>query len=90
MTYSFVADGPAPSSTRAGPTPRTRSGWGSSARSSCGPPAGAGYAYDRADSQFTPAEEFMVLLSEIDPYQHQAADRAGAFNITTTTRATGW
>ena len=28
-----------------------------------------------ADSRFTPGEEFMVLLSEIDPYQHQAVEQ---------------
>lgn len=29
------------------------------------------YSYNRADSAFMPQEEFMVLLSEIDPYLHQ-------------------
>ena len=38
------------------------------------PTLGAADMYNRADSQFTPSEEFMVLLSEIDPYQHQAAE----------------
>jgi FtsP/CotA-like multicopper oxidase with cupredoxin domain len=32
------------------------------------PALGANYAYDRADSQFNPATEYMALLSEIDPY----------------------
>ena len=32
------------------------------------PALGAGYAYGRADSQFNPDTEFLVLLSEIDPY----------------------
>ncbi len=51
------------------------------------PPDGTGgerYAYDSAvpeDSQFEPTEEFMVLLSEIDPYQHQAVERTRPFNI---------
>ena len=42
---------------------------------------GADFAYNRADSQFTPDEEFMVLLSEIDPYQHQAAEAGTTFNL---------
>jgi hypothetical protein len=42
---------------------------------------GADYAYNRADSRFTPSEEFMVLLSELDPYQHQAVEQGTAFNI---------
>ena len=45
------------------------------------PAAGADYAYNRADSQFTPIEEFMVLLSEIDPYQHQRVEQGKAFNM---------
>ncbi len=45
------------------------------------PALGAGFGYDRPDSQFTPAEEFMVLLSEIDPYQHQAAEQGLSFNL---------
>jgi FtsP/CotA-like multicopper oxidase with cupredoxin domain len=40
------------------------------------------HAYDSADSAFDPKEEFMVLLSEIDPYQHQAVERGKTFNIT--------
>jgi FtsP/CotA-like multicopper oxidase with cupredoxin domain len=39
------------------------------------------HAYDSADSQFTAGEEFMVLLSEIDPYQHQAAETNKSFNL---------
>lgn len=40
-------------------------------------------AYDSADSAFTQGEEFMVLLSEIDPYQHQAVEQGKSFNLTT-------
>ncbi len=45
------------------------------------PTLGADHAYNRADSRFTPAEEFMVLLSEIDPYQHQAVEQGRTFNL---------
>ncbi len=45
------------------------------------PTMGANFAYNRADSQFTPTEEFMVLLSEIDPYQHQAVESGTPFNL---------
>jgi FtsP/CotA-like multicopper oxidase with cupredoxin domain len=34
------------------------------------------FAYDRPDSQYTADEEFMVLLSEIDPYLNAAVARA--------------
>jgi FtsP/CotA-like multicopper oxidase with cupredoxin domain len=40
------------------------------------------HAYDSSDSVFDSSEEFMVLLSEIDPYQHQAVERGKSFNIT--------
>jgi hypothetical protein len=33
---------------------------------------GVKYMYDRADTAYTPEEEFLVLLSEIDPYLLQA------------------
>ena len=39
------------------------------------PALGADFAYNRADSKFDPDEEFMVLLSEIDPYLHQAVEQ---------------
>jgi FtsP/CotA-like multicopper oxidase with cupredoxin domain len=39
------------------------------------------WAYDDPTTQFKPTEEFMVLLSEIDPYQHQAVERGRAFNM---------
>jgi hypothetical protein len=45
------------------------------------PSLGADYAYDDPTSRFTPSEEFMVLLSEIDPYQHQAAEQGASFNM---------
>ena len=48
-------------------------------------PTGAGfgpnYMYNRTDSQFTPTEEFMALLSEVDPYQHQAVEMNKVFNM---------
>lgn len=45
------------------------------------PSTGDDYAYDNASDRFTASEEFMVLLSEIDPYQHQAAEAGKNFNL---------
>lgn len=42
---------------------------------------GADYVYNRPDSQFTPTEEFLALLSEVDPYQHQAVEMNKPFNM---------
>ncbi len=45
------------------------------------PSLGDDYAYDDPSTQFNSTEEFMVLLSEIDPYQHQAVEQGKAFNL---------
>jgi FtsP/CotA-like multicopper oxidase with cupredoxin domain len=42
---------------------------------------GVKYMYDRPDSAYTPEEEFLVLLSEIDPYLHQAVENGLTFNM---------
>ncbi len=48
------------------------------------PTMGADYVYDRADSQFNPATEFMLLLSEIDPYLNaKVLKGTAAFNMNT-------
>ncbi|MBM6400014.1 multicopper oxidase domain-containing protein [Phycicoccus sonneratiae] len=45
-------------------------------------PAGhADQAYDAASSRFTASEEVMVLLSEIDPFQHAAVEQGKTFNL---------
>jgi hypothetical protein len=38
-------------------------------------------AYDSTDSQFTVGEEFLILLSEIDPYQHDAVENGTPFDL---------
>ena len=46
--------------------------------------SGASYVYDRADSRFNPDTEFLVLLSEIDPYLNaKVLKGTGAFNMNT-------
>lgn len=45
------------------------------------PTPGASYAYDRTDSNYTPSEDFMVLLSEIDPFLHQAVEEGQPFDF---------
>lgn len=44
-------------------------------------PAGAKLMYNRLDSAYTPDEEFLALLSEIDPYLHQAVESGLPFNM---------
>ncbi|MEZ4714094.1 MAG: multicopper oxidase domain-containing protein [Caldilineaceae bacterium] len=90
VTYSFVASEPGTYLYQSGANPRKQVSMGlfgalivrPTAVPAAGPDAvAAHYAYDRADSVFMPQEEFMVLLSEIDPYQHQAAENGAPYNL---------
>jgi len=90
VTYSFVADSAGSFIYESGTLPQKQVRMGLFGalivRPSAVPTGGtstsaADYAYNRADSQFMPSEEFMVLLSEIDPYQHQAVESGSAFNL---------
>ena len=81
VTYSFVADRAGTFLYQSGTDPETQIRMGLFGALIVRPAAGADHVYDRADSQFTPTEEFMVLLSEIDPYQHQAVEAGKTFNM---------
>jgi FtsP/CotA-like multicopper oxidase with cupredoxin domain len=91
VTYSFVAENPGTFVYESGTNPEKQVRMGLFGalivRPSAVPAGGAGgsaaseYANNRADSRFNPAEEFMVLLSEIDPYQHQAVENGTTFNM---------
>jgi FtsP/CotA-like multicopper oxidase with cupredoxin domain len=83
VTYSFVAGKPGTFLYESGTEPQKQVRMGLFGALVVRPALGAGFAYDRADSQFTPSEEFMLLLSELDPYQHQAAEQGAAFDLTT-------
>jgi FtsP/CotA-like multicopper oxidase with cupredoxin domain len=92
VTYSFLADNAGSFIYESGTLPQkqVRMGlFGALVVRPAAVPSGgtssnpADYAFNRADSQFTPSEEFMVLLSEIDPYQHEAAEFGVPFNLNT-------
>ena len=76
VTYSFTASHPGTYVYESGTMPEKQVRMGLFGALVVRPLLSAGdmYMYNRADSQFTPSEEFMVLLSEIDPYQHQLAE----------------
>jgi FtsP/CotA-like multicopper oxidase with cupredoxin domain len=82
VTYSFVAGKPGTYLYESGTDPQRQVRMGLFGALVVRPAGQPDRAYDRADSQFTPSEEFMVLLSEIDPYQHQAAEQGKTFNLT--------
>lgn len=81
VTYSFVAADPGTFLYESGTNPEKQVRMGLFGALIVRPAAGADHAYNRPDSQFTPSEEFMVLLSEIDPYQHQAVEQGVSFNM---------
>lgn len=81
MTYSFVASNPGTFIYESGTNPEKQVRMGLFGALIVRPAMGPDYAYSRADSQFAPTQEFLVLLSEIDPYQHMAAEQGTAFNL---------
>jgi FtsP/CotA-like multicopper oxidase with cupredoxin domain len=76
VTYTFVVNKPGSFIYESGTDPKKQVNLGLFGALIVRPTLGADFAYNRSDSQFTPEEEFMVLLSEIDPYQHQTAEQA--------------
>ncbi len=81
ITYSFVADHPGTFIYESGTNPETQVRMGLFGALVVRPSAGPTRAYESADSEYTAGEEFLVLLSEIDPYQHQAVEQGKSFNI---------
>ncbi len=74
VTYSFVADDPGTFLYESGTNPDIQVRMGLFGALIVRPAMGANFVYNRADSEFTPDEEFLVLLSEIDPYLNQAVE----------------
>ncbi len=82
MTYSFTADNPGTYLYESGTNPEKQVRMGLFGALIVRPAGDAGPGLRLAPTaRFTPSEEFMVLLSEIDPYQHQAVEQGKSFNI---------
>ncbi len=81
VTYSFVAGHPGTYLYESGTNPEKQVRMGLFGALVVRPSLGADHAYDRVDSTFNASEEFLVLLSEIDPYQHQAVEQHTSFNM---------
>jgi FtsP/CotA-like multicopper oxidase with cupredoxin domain len=86
VTYSFVATNPGTYIYESGTNPKLQVRMGLFGALIVRPAQGDNFVYNRTDSQFTtgtpftasgPAlnEEYMVLLSEIDPYLNQAVEQ---------------
>jgi hypothetical protein len=81
VTYSFVASNPGTFVYQSGTSPAKQVRMGLFGVLIVRPTLGANYANNRQDSQFNPDTEFLVLLSEIDPYLNQAVERGQPFNM---------
>jgi FtsP/CotA-like multicopper oxidase with cupredoxin domain len=85
ISYSFTATRPGTFLYESGTDPETQVRMGLFGALIVRPADGANHAYDQVagkpSMEFNPSTEFMVLLSEIDPYQHQAVEQGKAFNI---------
>jgi len=82
VTYSFVASNAGSYIYESGTMPHKQVRMGLFGALVVRPAMGADYAYNRADSQYTPTEEFMVLLSEVDPYQHWSTEVGWGYDLT--------
>jgi FtsP/CotA-like multicopper oxidase with cupredoxin domain len=80
VTYSFVASKPGTFIYESGADPKLQVSMGLFGALIVRPSMGSSFVYNRADSQFTPEEDFLALLSEVDPYQHQAVEMNKSFN----------
>ena len=84
MTYSFVASKPGTYLYQSGTSPEKQVRMGLAGVLIVRPTQGANFVYNQADGRyrFTPEEEFLVFLSEIDPSQHQAAEQNKPYDLT--------
>ena len=80
VTYSFTASNPGTFIYESGTDPKKQVEMGLASVLIVRPTAGATFAYNRTDSQFTQGEEYLAILSEIDPYLHQSV-QAGKTNF---------
>jgi len=83
ITYSFVANKPGTFIYESGTDPKTQVTMGLFGALIVRPAGNPNWVYSPTanplvTSQFTPSEEFMALLSEVDPYQHQAWSNGAA------------
>lgn len=80
VTYSFVANEPGTYIYESGSEPSLQVQMGLFGALIVRPAGHPDWAYSRADTQFSPAHEYLMLLSEIDPVLHQAVERSVANN----------
>lgn len=75
VTYSFIATRPGTFIYESGTDTKTQVPMGLASVLIVRPSMGPDYVFNRENSRFTPEEEFMAFLSEVDPYQHAAWEK---------------
>lgn len=81
VTYGFFATRPGTFLYESGTEPQKQVRMGLFGALLVRPTSGADFAYNRVDSQFTPGDDFLVLLSEVDPYLSRAVEAGKPFNM---------
>jgi FtsP/CotA-like multicopper oxidase with cupredoxin domain len=81
VTYSFTATHAGTYIYESGTDPETQVRMGLFGALLVYPTADHLQAYNSTDSRFTAGEDFLILLSEIDPYQHDAIENGTAYDI---------
>src|SRR5215470_16567998 len=80
VSYSFQASQPGTYLYESGSDPVKQDEMGLYGALVIRPSIGAGYAYDAA-TQFDPAREYLLLLSELDPDLHHAVETGATYDI---------
>jgi FtsP/CotA-like multicopper oxidase with cupredoxin domain len=80
-TYSFIATKPGTFLYLSGTNPGIQVQMGLYGAIVVRPALGANYVYNDPQSEFNPAEEYLMLLSEIDPILHKAIERSETFDL---------
>ena len=83
VTYSFVAGEPGTYLYYSGTDPVRQVKMGLAGALVVRPTMGAGFVYNSADTEFNPDTEFMLFLSEIDPYLNNAVAAGLPFDMDT-------
>ncbi len=82
ITYTFVADHPGTFIYESGTDTEKQVNMGLFGGLVVRPAGHPDYAYGRSDSQFNPANEYAMIMSELDPALHQAVERNIKYDIT--------
>lgn len=81
VTYSFVANRPGTFLYESGTNAAIQTQMGLVGTLIVRPALGPNFAYNRADSEFNPESEYLIMLGEIDPILHQAIERGETFDM---------